>query len=123
LDQFAQWIAPQWQPESLVDETDELLPRWLSLITLEEGEPLRGVTGHMKCRQKHLPGILSLLDAKKLTASVEPWEWVFSVVVCEKQQLVSMLGGVGDGIGIVWGVVFPWQEALANESPSPILLD
>jgi hypothetical protein len=43
------------------------------------------------------------LDAEELIASVEPWERVFSVVIRGEEKLVSMLGSVNDGVGIVRG--------------------
>jgi hypothetical protein len=82
---------------------DELLPQWLALVALEEDEPLRRLVGHVKHCQEHLASVRSLLDAEELIASVEPRQWIFSAIVRGKQQLVSMLGGVGDGVGIVWG--------------------
>jgi hypothetical protein len=70
---------------------------------LEEGEPLRRLDGHVERRKEHLAGIRSLLDAEELIASVEPRKRVFSAVVRGEEQLVSMLGGVSNGVGIVRG--------------------
>jgi hypothetical protein len=64
---------------------------------------LRRLARHVERRKEHLADIRSLLDAKELITSIEPWKRVFSVVVRGEEQLVAMLGGVSDGVGIVRG--------------------
>jgi hypothetical protein len=103
LDELAKSVVAEWWPEALVDELDELVPRWLAAVPLKERIPLRRSTGHVERGKEHLAGLRRLLDAEELVAPIEPRQWVLGAVECGEEQLLAVFGSMCDGVAGVDG--------------------
>jgi hypothetical protein len=72
-----------------------------SLDCAQGGRTLRFFTKHVEGGEEHLTRIRRLLNTEELIIAIQPWKRVLQAIICGKEELVVVLGGVRDGVGVV----------------------